>query len=147
MTNLHIKYRDFRCEYNYSCIMATPQPDGEIPTQILKIKVHIHGKKEKGWFLHKTSTRNTLKDVALEILSGKNECFPLKTVCEMLGINDQHVEFDTMVDVTAQVKDGSSWIESPMSMQLCDLDGMQNTGFVCFWFTLKEGAGKLLIKL
>ena len=110
MTNLHIKYRDFRCEYNYSCIMATPQPDGEIPTQILKIKVHIHGKKEKGWFLHKTSTRNTLKDVALEILSGKNECFPLKTVCEMLGINDQHVEFDTMVDVTAQVKDGSSWI-------------------------------------
>ena len=102
MTNLHIKYRDFRCEYNYSCIMATPQPDGEIPTQILKIKVHIHGKKEKGWFLHKTSTRNTLKDVALEILSGKNECFPLKTVCEMLGINDQHVEFDTMVDDTIE---------------------------------------------
>jgi len=53
---------------------------------ILKVKV-IVGNVEKGWFLHKTRQRKTLKDVAVEILSGGNPCLPLEAVFDLIGID------------------------------------------------------------
>ena len=72
---------------------------------ILKIKV-IVGDKEKGWFLHKTRPQKTLKDVAVEILSGGNPCLPLEVVLDMIGIDVnngdivQDAEFDRVLTST-----------------------------------------------
>ena len=80
---------------------------GNVSTVILKIKISA-GSKEKGWFLHKTNQPNTLKDIAVEILSGQNQCFLLQCVLEMIGIGDA-VKFDSKVDASMYVKDGSSF--------------------------------------
>ena len=86
--------------------MAALSDWGNVSTVILKIKISA-GSKEKGWFLHKTNRTNTLKDIAVEILSGQNQCFPLQCVLKMIGF-DNAVEFDSKVDASVHVKDGFS---------------------------------------
>ena len=64
--HLHIKY----CHLA-GILFLSPSHDYNMAAElILKIKV-IVGDKEKGWFLHKTRPQKTLKDVAVEILSGE----------------------------------------------------------------------------
>ena len=99
--------------------MAALADWGNVSTVILKIKISV-GSKEKGWFLH--------KDIAVKILSGQDQCFPLQCVLEMIRIDDA-VEFNSKVDASVHIKDGSSWMQNLMSMQLCDLEGMQHLYF------------------
>ena len=93
---------------------------------ILKIEV-IVGDKEKGWFLHKTRPQKTLKDVAVEILSGGNPCLPLEVVLDMIGIDVNNgdivrdAEFDGVLTSTAYVNhtsQSSSWCMTPLSICL-----------------------------
>ena len=94
MTNLHIKHHGLAVNI---------------------IPVLYHGgagglgneSKEKGWFLHKTNQTNTLKDIAIEVLSGQNQCFPLQCVLKMIGFDDA-IEFNSKVDASVHVKDGFS---------------------------------------
>ena len=69
---------------------------------ILKIKVTTTNK-EKGWFLHKTGRMRSLKDIAIDILSGQNPCCPPSWVLETFGIADAEkaAEFDTVVNGVA----------------------------------------------
>ena len=108
MTNLHIKYHGLAVNIISVLHHAVLVDWGNVLTVILKSKYERDRSKEKGWFLHKTSRTNTLKDIAVEILSGQNQCFPLQCRLEMIGI-DCTVKFNSKVDASVHVKDGSSF--------------------------------------
>ena len=120
--HLHIKYHHLA-----GILFLSPSHDYNMAAElILKIKV-IVGDKEKGWFLHKTRPRKTLKNVAVEILSGGNPCLPLEVVLDMIGIDINNgdivrdAEFDGVLTSTAYVNhtsQSSSWCMTPLSICL-----------------------------
>ena len=84
--------------------------DSTAGSEFMILKIKISGKTtEKGWFLHKTRRANTLKDVALEILSGENPCVTVACVMEMIGIDNADTdamaaEFDSHSVMSETIK-------------------------------------------
>ena len=77
MTNLHIKHHGLAVNIIPVLHHGDTGGLGECFDSDIENQ-NISWKQGKGMVLHKTNRTNTLKGIAVEILSGQNQCFPLQ---------------------------------------------------------------------
>ena len=71
-------------------------------------------------------------------MSGANPCFTSKCLVDILGLEEavvEEVEFDSIVNCTAQAKLEEQWMETLMEMKLDEIGG---TGFIYFVWLQKN---------
>ena len=96
---------------------------------VLKVQIVGIANTKTAWFLHQTSTSNSLEDILSEIFEGKNPCVTFTTILELAGLKDrvgaEGDEFNTKdcvnhVNARCKVKAVKSdeWMESPMNLTI-----------------------------